>query len=110
VLHASLGLTRLRILFAEGDTHIRWLDRAEDPAATAVLRRAVFGHVVLVRAEVLVQGDVDHAALWPYAIDAQREGATSRLTLEVHDSQEFLAVLQTLVTRGIDVNRAQVLS
>ena len=89
---------------------IRWLDRAEDPAATVVLRRAVFGHVVLVEQRSWSRATSTTSPSGRTRSTLERDGATSRLTLEVHDSQEFLAVLQTLVTRGIDVNRAQVLS
>jgi hypothetical protein len=59
------------------------------------------------RAEVVVQGDVDHADLWPYAVGSERDGDRAVLTLDVHDSREFLGVLETLVTRGLEVDRAQ---
>ena len=68
------------------------------------------GHVSRMRAEVVVQGMLPQADLWPYAIDSERHGASTLLTLEIHDRQEFLTVLETLVTRGIDVSQAQVLS
>jgi hypothetical protein len=62
------------------------------------------------RAEVVVQGMLPQADLWPYAIDSERHGATTVVTLEIHDRQEFLAVLETLVTRGVEVSQAQVLN
>ncbi len=53
---------------------------------------------------------LDQVDLWPYAIDSECHGATTVFTLEIRDRQEFLGVLETLVTRGVEVSQAQVLN
>ncbi len=59
------------------------------------------------RAEVVVQGAVDHADLWPYAVGSERTGDRSVLTLEVHDTQEFVGVLEAILARGLGVSCAE---
>ena len=68
------------------------------------------GHLLKMRAEVVVRGMLDQVDLWPYAIDSECRGTTTVVTLEIHDRQEFLGVLERLVTRGIEVSQAQMLN
>ena len=63
-----------------------------------------------VRAEVVVVGEIEHDELWPYAVGSQRKGDLSVFALEVHDSQEFLGVLEMLTARGAEVAHAQLLN
>ena len=53
---------------------------------------------------------LDQVDLWPYAIDSECRGTTTVVTLEIHDRQEFLGVLERLVTRGVEVSQAQMLN
>jgi hypothetical protein len=62
------------------------------------------------RAEVVVRGMLDQVDLWPYAIDSECHGPTTVFTLEIHDRQEFLGVLERLVTRGVEISQAQVVN
>ncbi|WP_157622994.1 hypothetical protein [Terrabacter sp. Root181] len=55
-------------------------------------------------------GEIEHDDLWPYAIASQRTGDLSVFALEVHDSQEFLGVLEMLTARGAEVTHAQLLA
>jgi hypothetical protein len=59
------------------------------------------------RGEVVVQGRSDHDDLWPYAGDSKDDGATSVVNVTVHDSQEFVGVLRMMLSRGLDVTRAE---
>ena len=45
--------------------------------------------------------------LWPYADGAEDDGGTSVVDVTVHDSQEFVVVLRTMLSRGLDVTRAE---
>ena len=74
------------------------------------LRGQHSGHLSRMRAEVVVRGMLDQVDLWPYAIDSECHGATTLFTLEIHDRQEFLGVLERLVTRGVEVSQAQMLN
>ncbi|WP_404391803.1 hypothetical protein [Humibacillus xanthopallidus] len=61
------------------------------------------------RAEVVVLGDVDCVDLWPYCEVVERNGPASVLAVKVHDSQEFVLVLSSLLAHGLHVTRAQLL-
>ena len=63
--------------------------------------------VLAVAAEVEVDGDADHVDFRPYAVRSQRNGATSVLTFDVHDSHEFVRVLRAVVSHGLHITRAQ---
>jgi hypothetical protein len=59
-----------------------------------------------VRAEVVVLGDVDKVDLWPYCEVVERNGPASVLAVRVHDSQEFVLVLRSLLEHGLEVTKA----
>jgi len=59
------------------------------------------------RGRVVVQGGDQQMNLWPYADGAEDDGGTSVVDVTVHDSQEFVVVLRTMLSRGLDVTRAE---
>ncbi len=69
--------------------------------------RRDIGHVIPMRGEVVVQGDADQTELWPYAVGSDHRGSTSVVTVDVHDSREFVGVLEMILTRGFRVSRAE---
>lgn len=55
------------------------------------------------QALVTVRGDVDNLDLWPYVRRAERVGAHSLLTLEVHDGRELVGALVAFSQRSLEI-------
>ena len=61
------------------------------------------------RAVVVVTGDVDERDVWPYAVWSDSDGASTTLTVRVHDSQELVGVLASLTALGLEVTSSHLI-
>ena len=58
---------------------------------------------------VVMTGDVDERDVWPYAVWTDSDGASTTLTVRVHDSQEFVGVLVSMTALGLEVRSARLI-